>query len=365
MLAEHLGEVPTAGAAGPLDRRDGLRRRIYVTLLTVGIPSLLGVWAGRRLEDPLVAWSYPLLALSQLGVLVGLVRRRMAVRTAEQVVLLGLVVVFLAEIARQVWTAEETVAVHVSSLLSLNLMTMLAYVAHETRQALRVSLGIVGAYVGIIAVRLLPEVLAGGGGQDAAEYVSIAMFMLTSVGLLHVLAQTKEQAAEARSSAAALQALANTDVLTGIANRRRLHDALEEALAQPGPVSVVLVDVDRFKRINDTHGHSMGDEVLHQVAVTIEAVAGPHGLVGRWGGEEFLVLIRDGDHEGARAVAEACRGAVADLDLPLVGTVTCSLGVAVSAPGDTAWTLLRRADEALYGAKHAGRDRVVVQSSRR
>ena len=226
------------------------------------------------------------------------------------------------------------------------------------------SLVVFGEFVVIVSVRLIPEARSGGVGGEAVDYLRATVFLGACVGLLHVLAQVKGQVAEARSAAAAMTELANTDVLTGIANRRQLHTALQERLAEaeaaPGedPLAVVLLDLDHFKQINDTHGHDAGDAVLRRVALTLAEVVRPTDLLGRWGGEEFLVIAPRTSPADAAALAERCRASLADTAFPVVGRVTASLGVAMHRPGDSAWQLLRRADDALYGAKASGRDAV-------
>jgi diguanylate cyclase (GGDEF)-like protein len=154
-----------------------------------------------------------------------------------------------------------------------------------------------------------------------------------------------------------LQAM--TDDLTGLANRRALDLAIEEALQAGRPFAVAMVDLDHFKRINDDFGHSTGDAVLADFAGRLRTAVGPQDQPFRYGGEEFSVLLPGVDLTGAMVVAEHLRQQVARPCSPDgMHAITASLGVAAWQPGDTADTLLRRADQGLYQAKALGRNRV-------
>ena len=160
-----------------------------------------------------------------------------------------------------------------------------------------------------------------------------------------------------------LAELANSDELTGVPNRRRFRELLEVdfAVAREGgvPLSLVMIDVDRFKEYNDAFGHPSGDEVLRQVAATLDDAVGPRGSVARYGGEEFVALLPDTPVDGARQLAERLRAAVASARWPH-RPVTASFGVATTGPGSTRPdVLVGQADRALYRSKRAGRDRVT------
>jgi len=162
-----------------------------------------------------------------------------------------------------------------------------------------------------------------------------------------------------------LRQAALTDALTGLRNRRWMMEALEHELNRSrrnqGPMSVVLVDFDHFKTINDVHGHATGDAALCVFADVATRVVRDMDVVGRWGGEEFLVLAPDTDLDGACALAERLRQAVEDVDLPGEHLkLTVSLGVAQLGKGDDIDHLVDRADKALYGAKENGRNQVVA-----
>lgn len=156
-----------------------------------------------------------------------------------------------------------------------------------------------------------------------------------------------------------LELLAATDHLTGLANHRAFHEALHRALAQAErehrPLGLVIVDLDHFKPLNDTHGHAYGDEVLRLVAGCLQEAVRDSDLVGRVGGEEFALLLPGAEPAMAMAVAERARGSVHEIDLP-GPAINCSAGVAVF-PDDTVdgAELLHLADVALYAAKGAGR----------
>jgi diguanylate cyclase (GGDEF)-like protein len=160
---------------------------------------------------------------------------------------------------------------------------------------------------------------------------------------------------------AKLAELAERDGLTGLYNRRASETLIGNLLAEPDAEdALILFDIDRFKSINDTHGHPAGDDVLRQVARRCEAVLRRGDLFARWGGEEFLVLVRGARDDGGARVAESLRTAISTAPIAPVGRVTASFGVARFDARDTIETWLQRADGALYRAKQEGRDRVVV-----
>lgn len=167
-----------------------------------------------------------------------------------------------------------------------------------------------------------------------------------------------------------LKHLVRTDGLTGLLNRRAFDDAIETEIARStragAPMSLLLIDVDRFKAYNDHYGHPAGDEGLRRVAEHLRAaLKRPADMAARYGGEEFAAILPDTDEDGAYLVAEAFRRSLADAKLPHVGSergiLTASVGVATYMPDNlsrSAAEIIQTADEALYSAKAAGRDRV-------
>ncbi len=166
-----------------------------------------------------------------------------------------------------------------------------------------------------------------------------------------------------------LEELATTDELTGVANRRALLEAVRREFRRARryrhPFALVMVDLDHFKRINDTYGHQVGDRVLQEFARAIRKSIRSTDLVGRYGGEEFLILLPEADSRSAVALAERIRERVRQLRVETesgdVVQVTASFGVcAYPEHGKSIPVLLRKADDFLYEAKRRGRDRVVV-----
>lgn len=163
-------------------------------------------------------------------------------------------------------------------------------------------------------------------------------------------------------SRAEFERLSRTDSLTGLANRRAFNDALTRV---EGQASLAIIDIDRFKRINDRFGHQAGDEVIRAIASVLRRVFGDGPLVARLGGEEFGVILSDGSVEDRLAVFDVVRQAVA-VEIQACGdrrlSVTISIGVAEFSPGRRAEGVYAAADRALYLAKDCGRDQVVHES---
>jgi diguanylate cyclase (GGDEF)-like protein len=207
-----------------------------------------------------------------------------------------------------------------------------------------------GEVIGSVLVRT-PEAL---DREDAEHLEATVAESAPTVAMLRSLA-----IAEARAS---------TDALTGLANSRSIQDTLKRMVAHAGrtatPLAAILFDLDHFKAVNDTFGHSAGDEVLAAVGDVAASVIRDSDFVGRYGGEEFVVLLPDTGADGATVVAEKLGAAIRALRVPSVDRqISASLGVAAipEHAGDAA-SLLRCADRALYAAKRAGRDRVEVLS---
>ena len=181
------------------------------------------------------------------------------------------------------------------------------------------------------------------------------------------LAARVASAARVARLQAQLRRVARTDELTGLPNRRAALHSLSQASSASSrwqlPLTAMVVDVDRFKDVNDAHGHAAGDAVLVEVARRLELTVRVEDLCARWGGEEFLVIMLGVGHDGARLAAERLRRSVGGspvrvddrVSLPVTASVGVSVGIAAAAE-----LLVHRADEALYRAKSAGRDRVVL-----
>lgn len=233
--------------------------------------------------------------------------------------------------------------------------------------AMRLQIG--GTWLGLAV-----SVLLGGGPDGAILFGLAVMHVLTLVLLPGIslrvvdgirLQQANAQlAAQLRLHLQTVEEEAATDPLTGVLNRRALDRLLaretDRCETQGGMVSVLALDLDHFKAVNDTYGHAVGDEALRAFARRIRGPLRQSDHLARLGGEEFIVLLPGASLEKAVEIAERLRGAVAEtplLDAPRVA-VTVSIGAAARLSGETGTGLLARADAAAYAAKRAGRDRV-------
>jgi diguanylate cyclase (GGDEF)-like protein len=163
-----------------------------------------------------------------------------------------------------------------------------------------------------------------------------------------------------------LHLMATTDSLSGLMNRRAFDEVLERVLRRAerrhGPLALLLIDLDHFKTINDKFGHPVGDEVIRRVSRLLLVNTRSSDVVARYGGEEFVMLLRGMDLDQAQFVAERLRMQIESMTgLPDRVSVTASIGIAMRWPEDTAASLLKRSDEALYASKHAGRNRVTTE----
>lgn len=164
--------------------------------------------------------------------------------------------------------------------------------------------------------------------------------------------------------------LATRDALTGLLNRRAMNERLGEETARlkraAGALSVALIDIDWFKRVNDRYGHQVGDSVLRRFAELMRAELRAVDALARWGGEEFLLLLPDSRASAATLVVERLRSRVGQADFAALAeglTITFSAGLAECSAGESHELAIERADQALYRAKEAGRDRVVVAAN--
>ena len=184
-------------------------------------------------------------------------------------------------------------------------------------------------------------------------------------GTVQDVTDTVENARILESARSAAERVANTDMLTGLPNRRRTLSFLDQALRRAeqdgAPLAVAIFDIDHFKAINDVHGHAAGDEVIRRVGQRAKASLRDDDMVGRYGGEEFVCVLQGRSALSAELVAERVRKAVhADAEGAVAGLprVTVSIGLAVYAGEASIEDLLQRADKALYTAKREGRNRL-------
>jgi two-component system cell cycle response regulator len=186
--------------------------------------------------------------------------------------------------------------------------------------------------------------------------------------LVGLVAQELGGALRIASLVSEARRLAATDALTGLMNRRAFLEAMDREKSRAErhtlPVSLLMLDVDHFKKVNDTYGHDAGDAVLRGIAAVLRKIARKSDFVARWGGEEFIVALAQTAEAGGRVAAERVRRAIAEATFTLSSgetlRATASIGLAGATAAFNLEEVVARADRALYAAKARGRNRVEV-----
>jgi diguanylate cyclase (GGDEF)-like protein len=212
--------------------------------------------------------------------------------------------------------------------------------------------------------RTTPQLVMDPLAMNALRYFNISTYLAALGGMAYVYARTVKQVENK------LRVTAGTDSLTGLINRRRMSDRLQQEISrariEQQPLSVILLDIDEFKSINDRYGHNRGDEVIKRVGDVLLLCVRDKDLVARWGGEEFLILLPSTTIAAAHELSERLRRQVAitvSCDDLRTRAVTITIGVAQWHPGESLEETIHRADQALYLGKNAGRNRVVVDGA--
>jgi diguanylate cyclase (GGDEF)-like protein len=347
------------GLSAQESRLAGFKRRAYLLVCLAGFPGIL-VGFFNTSEFVLKMLFVILLVCTATNIALNL-NPRVQIGQIERFGFWYSAIFILSRAAYSLFQAQNETAVTAvfhETYSSIALIGLMAYIMLNTRTALRAALMVFGAMlilntIKIVSMPVTPTI--SGLRNLLIGQLSLAGAFLA---FSYVLALTKDLLAveQIRSS---------TDPLTGAANRWQMYNSLErEWLAcqnQKRSFSVILLDIDHFKSINDLYGHHAGDTVLQELTRVFQKSLGSLGSVGRWGGEEFLILLPHATLEQARVQAETLKVTLAKHKFK-IGQVTASFGVASLFPQETTNDLMRRADENLYSAKLSGRNRVEIKA---
>jgi diguanylate cyclase (GGDEF)-like protein len=253
---------------------------------------------------------------------------------------------------------------------------MLGLILFSMRQVLTVfivGLLVITGLSLLSALNVIPYAPILNQSQSSSAYHSLYWTVCLMVaGGLYVIYQTIIMSAMVnawRSREHDVRTLSQTDALTGVANRRHILENLDQLLLSQrqidAPVSVLMVDIDHFKKINDNHGHLIGDQALSSTARALRDCLRQGDLIGRYGGEEFLIILPGAAQAHALEIAQRCRKSISSLVIDADGAalpLTASIGLASRTNGDIESSdhIIHLADEAMYEAKKAGRNRVCV-----
>ena len=363
-----------------LDSSTRFRRRVTLLLLLLGgLAALLAWYTTFKVARGVVWLDFVLLPLGIVCFLALFLMRmgRLSQRNAELIPVAALALYQLGALTEFAFKGLMYGQGFSGTAMWFPLFYPLVFLLMPYRRAL-VASSLYFGFALLVLLSSLPLALSGGWIKTSAIN-SVVQFYLTNIMYMLLLALY----ARYRESFYQMQLLAGTDSLTTLPNRRQIEPMLEAEIrrakqspARQSPArqsssrlegsepelgcSVLMLDLDHFKSVNDSFEHATGDQVLREVALRLNYNLRPGEMVARWGGEEFVVVSPSSGKAQAEQLAERLREAVQSEVLAGHVSVTVSIGIAVLRPGDTASRLLERADTALYRAKKGGRNRVEL-----
>ncbi|MGH3089223.1 MAG: diguanylate cyclase [Rubrobacteraceae bacterium] len=353
-----------AVALGAGGSAESLKRRVYVVILLAALAgSVLGLVLNELtgLASPFIRNLLVVAAVFEVVTAWMVHREKLRLAVIEEALyvipaalLLGVLVYALYLPA----SPEQAGSALRGFYLWIPAVYIVVFLAHEGSGAFARSCAV---YFLVMAVSL-PSAAGSVGRLDSLSLDQLYISGAVVISFLYFVARLKDRLRESEVAAERLKQLAETDDLTGLHNRRRSSRLLEEEMERSRryglPLSVIVFDIDDFKRINDEFGHDTGDEVLAEVAHLARKALRESDELGRWGGEEFIIVAPETRHASAHRLAERLREAMEEYEFGVNEGVSASFGVSELRSGDSATTLVKRADAALYRAKTRGKNRV-------
>lgn len=355
-----------------MDSLENVKRRTYTVILTVGAVGSICAWLVNELAGTTSGFSRLAFAvvIACTSVSIPLLRlRRLPVRAVEEAIFLIIGSVLLGVLLYALYF-EPDPALSDVSLFSLYLWFPFIYIfvflAHERPGALARST----ALHALSVVFSLPILFLPVGERTYIEapatlglsYISGASI----IAVLYFLTSMKDDLRRTELTAERMKRLAETDPLTGILNRRGMeavmYAEIERASRGGDSLAVIVFDLDDFKLLNDAHGHDAGDEALISIARLVEPHLREGDSFARWGGEEFSILAPGTASEAAYRLADRLRAVIEGHDPGEGWELSASFGVSTYRPGDTAASISKRADQALYRAKELGKNRTEISA---
>lgn len=357
-----------AEMALPVLASGNFRLHILPLMLIIAAVTVTAMWYQEvRLElvSGVDRFAYPLLLLVTTAGALMLKLHPQSLRLVMVAVFLSylfhLMASYYIEMAERIGGGEGSSYELAILALWLPLGYVSSFVFFSPRVAVRTSIAI------YVAISLPPWWLLGVADDQIQRQVAIAILVSQPVYIaaLWGVRLLKEHASGVHDLAKNMSVAASVDELTGIANRRALLHALHTVTGgesrETRSLALMMIDVDHFKRINDNYGHAVGDEVLIQLSLQLNTQLRSSDLLGRWGGEEFMVVTIDQPEENALQLAERLRCEINAITFETVGSVTVSIGVTTFQVGESIDNFVNRADRALYRAKDHGRNRVEAE----
>lgn len=335
------------------------RRLIYLFCIPVGLVIIAVVFFTDQQDSAVARYGYPMLFCYLVGALLVMALRPSKLAMVERVTFWAVTVFQVAAMGFRLFEAPDPAKAWLdlspSSFMGMVILMVMAYLWYDTKLALVNSLFLV-VVTGILGLAYFTR-YADSYPRELFDFVRYEIYLIIVGIFVYSLARSKDRLLKSELEAARMKNLAYRDALTSLANRRNLVELLEALYRDESPVGVIMFDLDFFKAVNDTHGHQIGDQVLIEVAQIIEVATADGEQPGRWGGEEFLVVVQ-GSPARARELAEHLRSAIAERQFDSGIRLTASFGVAHSESSQTLNQLLTQSDIELYRAKSAGRNAV-------